>query len=376
VIGPPRHRLAIVYGDSGSDVDAIRDASFLLARALRAEGLVADAYVKRRRRSKTPGPEQAASREAMPRALSVRTLMSYDGVVVQYNPFSYGRWGFAPGLPARLLSLRLANRPKIGLVVHEPYVPMVDWRSILMGLWQRIQLLVLRTSSDVAFASIERWVADVGTSHPRRPTFHLPMGSTIPCRLDARSAERKRLNVGESELVLATFGTAHPSRMLHLVGAAANALADQVGRVWLLNLGANAPVIDDLDDRVRLRQPGRLPAGDLARLLATADIYLAPFIDGVSTRRTTVMAALQHGVPVVGTDGPLTDSLLRDGSLVLIPVERPDLFVAAVISLARDPRRRLELSESSRALYRSTFSWPILAKRLLSAFAGHDSDTQ
>jgi glycosyltransferase involved in cell wall biosynthesis len=373
---PSIQRLAIVYGESGSEVDAIRDASFLLADALRAEGLDVDLYVKRRRGSKAAGPVQAAAAKTTPRDLSARKLASYDGVLVQYNPFSYGRWGFAPGLPAKLLRLRRAKRPKIGLVVHEPYVPMLNWRSFLMGCWQRAQLLALRATSDVAFASIERWVADLKTSHPRRPTFHLPMGSTLPCRPDARPAERERLEIGEGELVLAAFGTAHPSRMVHLVGAAANAVARDVGRVLVLNLGADAPPIRDLDDRVRLRQPGGLPADDVARLLASADIYLAPFIDGVSTRRTTVMAALQHGVPVVGTDGLLTDQLLREGPIVLTPVGRPELFAPAVVGLARDTRKRLELSEKSATFYRTMFSWPVLAKRVLNAFAGHDSDVR
>ena len=50
------------------------------------------------------------------------------------------------------------------------------------------------------------------------------------------------------------------------------------------------------------------------------------------------MSALQHGIAVVGTDGPRTDGLLRHSrdALLLIPVERPDLFAKAARRLAAD----------------------------------------
>src|SRR4029453_3959065 len=60
-------------------------------------------------------------------------LKGYDAVVVQYNPFMYGRWGFAPWLPLGLWRLRGRKAVgRIALMVHEPYVPMVNWRWTLM----------------------------------------------------------------------------------------------------------------------------------------------------------------------------------------------------------------------------------------------------
>ena len=79
-----------------------------------------------------------------PRNIDHAELGHADAVLVQYNPFSYGRWGFAPWLVALTWALRLRRRePRIALMVHEPYVPMITWRSTVMGLWQRAQLRLL-----------------------------------------------------------------------------------------------------------------------------------------------------------------------------------------------------------------------------------------
>jgi len=106
----------------------------------------------------------------------------------------------------------------------------------------------------------------------------------------------------------------------------------------------------------------------LAESLSATDIFLAPFIDGVSTRRTTVMAALQHGLAVIGTDGPLTDPAFResDDALRLVPVEREDLFVDAALKLASPRGEREQVSRAARRLYDECFDWPIIAEALLS----------
>jgi glycosyltransferase involved in cell wall biosynthesis len=115
--------------------------------------------------------------------------------------------------------------------------------------------------------------------------------------------------------------------------------------------------------------PGRLSDQELAAKLAASDIFLAPLIDGVTTRRTSVMAALQHGLPVVGTDGPLTDDDLRQasGALTLIPLGDVGRFAQAVVALAQDRSGRLACSRASLELYETRFSWPVLAKRFAGA---------
>jgi glycosyltransferase involved in cell wall biosynthesis len=288
-------------------------------------------------------------------------------ILLQYNPFNFGRWGFAPWLPAKLWRLkRSKSRPKVALMVHEMYYPISDWRSALMGGWQRVQFFAVRVLSDVVFTSVSPWADALESHRPRRPVHHLPVGSNLPDMRSARAAERERLGIAEDAIVLGAFGTGHPSRLLNYVAHAAESVASGGHETILLNLGFNTPQVS-VSSAVRVVAPGHLEEEAISRHLAAVDLYLAPFTDGVSTRRTTLMAALQHGLPIVGTDGHNTDEMLRrsTSALRLTPVGDRDAFSHNVLELADDAAARAELGERARLLYEEEFDWSVVTDRLL-----------
>ena len=106
-----------------------------------------------------------------------------------------------------------------------------------------------------------------------------------------------------------------------------------------LQLGAGARSVA-APGGMRVIKPGMLPAEELAALVASADLFLAPFIDGVSTRRTSFTAALCEGVAVVGTSGPLTDPMVLGAQLELVEVGSALQFAERVAEVAADPARR------------------------------------
>ena len=72
----------------------------------------------------------------------------------------------------------------------------------------------------------------------------------------------------------------------------------------------------------RLHAAGTLAAAELSLHISACDVMLQPYIDGVSSRRTSVMVGLSHGVPVVTTSGRLTETLWAEsGAVALAPVE-------------------------------------------------------
>lgn len=358
-------QMLVVYNDRGQLVDGIRDHGERLVEELaRTDGLRVGLQ------SRVAPP--FVSRRAIDNG-SLASLLELDdaaAVVVQYSPFCYGRWGFAPWLPARFVRLRTRRpRPTIALLVHEPYVPMHTARSVLMGLWQRAQLEALRLSADVVFCSIEPWALRLARRRPRRPVHHLPVGSNLPDGRAGREAERRRLGLGEGTVVLASFGTDHEAWMPSYVTRAANAVARDGRPVVLLSLGAKAPSIEGLHQSIRVFAPGYLGADALASKLAAADVFMGPVVDGVSTRRGTLMAALQHGLAVVGTLGPLTDPVLQEATsaMRLVPVDDPDLYAETVRRLAGSDAERRALGAAGRDLYESCFDWPVTSRRLLAA---------
>src|SRR5438046_2119883 len=101
-------RVAIVCGDSGKPIDAIRDATRCLAAALRENGHEADVVLR-------SGDASWHSDRERWRDLA-EVAQNYEVIALQYNPFLYGRRGFAPWLMRDFARLRLShNGPLVAL---------------------------------------------------------------------------------------------------------------------------------------------------------------------------------------------------------------------------------------------------------------------
>jgi glycosyltransferase involved in cell wall biosynthesis len=290
-------------------------------------------------------------------------------VILQYNPFSFGRWGFAPRLVLDMF--RLAHRhPETcrAVMVHEPFVPIRSAKSLVMGTWQRLQFRALLALADLVFVSTSSW-------NPRLPAscrpITAPVGSNLPDGRRQRAERRQVIDATPETIVLATFGTGHPSRLFGHVVAAANAVAAEHDRVTLLVLGTGTQPLHGLDDAVVVRRPGLQSPEELAGELSAADIYLAPFVDGLSTRRTSLMAALQHALAVVGTAGPLTEPGLRHEEAAITWASAGDRmgFASAALALAGDPAARSQRGLAARRLYERRFAWERIAELTIAAVA-------
>lgn len=352
-----RINLAIIAAESRSQADGIRDHTDRLTEELRALPEVGVQLLTRR-----PGAwvtELHAQDEGD---------LAVDAVVLQYNPFWHGRRGFAPGLPLAVYRLRRRARPaRFALLVHENFIDAKSLKWALMHVWQRLQLLLLQAQCDVQLGTIERWTRSLQRSWPFAPAHQLPVGSNLPDRRTRRDAGRARMGADSDSVVLAAFGMRHPGRLTEHITEAARAVARDGRRVILLNLGTQVPHHDHLGAQLDVHEPGFLDAGDVAELLAAADIFLAPFADGISTRRGSLMAALQQGVAVVGTSGHLTDRVFREAhdAVELVGVEDREAFIEAVRRLAADAERRARVGRAGRQLYETRFDWPVIAQRLL-----------
>lgn len=350
-------RILLVYPAHDHPVDGIRDYAIRLIEELRAEG--DDAALLRPRRGLTLGPSLLG---ALPRR-------GETALVLQYNPFAWGRWGMAPSLVLALALVRLL-RPQIRvlLTIHEAYVPVRDIRTLAMGGWQRGQLRALLALAHGAVVAAG-WLAPVlSRGWPYRPVGHLPASSNLPDERRSRCTERA-LNGYEGRFVIATFTTGHESHLHSHVAYAASAVARACTRpVLLLLLGSNNVAPSDIPEVEQTVTPGYLDAPALARALSTADLFLAPFAEGATTRRTSLMAAMQHGVAIVTTASEFTDRCLTDGeALAFSAADDCSGFASQAARLAADAPVRAKRAVAGRALYERHFSWPVVCAGLRAA---------
>lgn len=314
------------------------------------------------------------------RRRSVRALLALareeqpDWLLLQYNPFSYGRWGLNLHLPLVLGSIRRRMpRTRIAVMFHELFTPLTSLRFAVMSSWQRAQLRALGRSADRIFCSTENWTKRLASWFPGTELIHLPVGSNIPHIELGKEEARARLGLEPDGLVLGLFGTAHPSRMLGLTRNAVEAVLRQGHDAVVLYVGPDSPALErEFAGIPLLTTAGAAAADEVSRRLAAMDVHLVAFIDGVSTRRGTLMAGLQHGVPTVGTLGHSTDGILLDAAeeaLLLAPVDAPADFSQSLIGLVGDVDLRQRVGVSGRRLYEREFDWPVTSKRLLEALA-------
>ena len=91
-------------------------------------------------------------------------------------------------------------------------------------------------------------------------------------------------------------------------------------------------------------------------MLKASAVALQPFPDGISTRRTSAMAPLALGVPVVSTDGFLTDAVWREGDVVLASSGRPVELARLCLEVLSDSAKGRALGERGARLYRKRFA--------------------
>jgi glycosyltransferase involved in cell wall biosynthesis len=291
-----------------------------------------------------------------------------DWVLLQYNPFSYGRWGLNLHLPHIMAQIkRLYPQTRFALMVHEPFVPIITPQFAVMATWQRWQLWRLGQTADVVFFSIDPWAKRFQRWFPKKPVLHLPVGSNIPLVPISRQEARARLGIGEDTVVLGLFGTASSGRMLERTIESLAALRSASIPAQVLYVGPHQTAICAALGSEDVIAGGPYAAEEVSRRLSAMDIYLAAYVDGVSTRRGAFMAALQHGIATVGTRGPLTDALLDQEAgkaFLLADVTDPPAFSTAIASIAGSEETKQRLGQEALRLYEREFAWANTARKL------------
>lgn len=368
-------RIDLLFPAFPPALDGIGDYTAHLAAVLAREGVRVRVWTARPNAASIPGVDVIQAFRYPPRR-GVQELTQVisadppDWLIVQFNQFSYGRWGFNPWLPATLRRLRRrCPAMRLAVMFHEDFVPPSSWENRIFRLWQKPQFRALGRLADVVAFSIQPWVESYRLWFPQAHVVHWPVGSNIPYVYCSRKAARQQLGIPTESLVLGVFGTINAARLVGYIREAIEQLRQQGIPFEVLYVGPHGQALRmQLPNDVAVWDAGPLPAPAVSMHLTAMDVLLTPFVDGASTRRGSMIAGLQHGLAVVSTDGPLTDPMLRavqGKALWLTPVREPARFAAAVAQLAQAPALRTRLGRAAKTFYAEQLDWPRLAQRVL-----------
>lgn len=311
-----------------------------------------------------------------------------DVVHVHFSPTAYD-WHRGIGL----LPLLLRAKNPLVTTVHEygswpllrpPWLP----EPIAAGLWHTVEraigldrelLLLARASAALITTSAGEGQRLRARLHGRPAPTHIPIPANVGResidRGQARRELRERIGGPHDAEVVVFFGFLHPIKGLgdlfaavaglrrrrpqvHLLlvgGFDSLALPAHRGRTWPAELRRMALDLG-LDGGVTFT--GHVPAADVSRLLAGADVAALTSSFGTTTKSGSLMTVLEHRLPTVATLADPPDPELVHGRELLLVVPRDARGLAAALErLLTDRALARRLADGGRRLVQGGRSW-------------------
>lgn len=281
-------------------------------------------------------------------------------VLVQYVPNAFGWRGANVPFCRWLLSLKHEGHD-VRVMFHEPYFyfsghPLRNALAVI----QRAMAAILLRAATVCYVPTENWIRYLTPYAPRGTTFTvLPVPATVGRHRDpAREGHwRSTFLVGNARFLVGHFGTygEHVTGVLTpivrlLLRDRADIVVVCVGRGS--NLFAESIRRSDPSAASRIVATGSVAETEVVSALRACDLALQPYPDGVTTRRTSIMAAIANDLPTVTSRGFLTEPVWSEsGAAVLAQAGDADAHVSEITSLLDDEPRRLALARRGGEFY-------------------------
>nr|WP_269778791.1 glycosyltransferase [Microlunatus antarcticus] len=384
----------MVCGTYAPERDGVADYVRRLATELRAADPATDVVVAAR--VAEPG---SAATEAFPvtpdwsarnvhRAARALDGLGVDLVHVQWAPSAYGWSGAVGALPAFLRTPVVTTLHEYGGWAWPAWVPPRVWPTLERGGRRDRESGLLGPRSRALVVTNEGHASLVRSRLHREPTL-IPIGPNVPgpapdaaaARARVRDRVRGRLGLADGVPLLVFFGFVHPVKGVRELVDATALLRDAGVDVHVEVAGGFASLAlpgaearsfrAEVEQRIadrgvgdRVRLTGWVDGSAVSELLSAADAVVLPFTAGVTTKSGSLLAALEHGAPVLATVADTRDPALVDGVTVLDVAARrdPAAIAAAVRRLLDDPALAGTVARRGEALAAGR-GWATIAAR-------------
>ena len=350
-----RHLIALL-GRKDVPTDAVEEYCRYLGDALQAHGF--QMQIRR-----VPW-ELHGWRQSL-RALQLQSQAWRDTwVLVQYTALAWSARGFPLRFPRVLRQLKSAGA-RVAVVFHD--VEPFSSPRLIDRLRHRVQARTMRRALELADLAIFTvppgklsWLAVV----PLKAAF-IPVGANVPVTEAPVSRTTSEIStVG----VFSITGGEQGARETQQILAAVRHAAQKLGRVRLSVFGRHSELREEALRKglesfpVDLSVEGIVQPEQIIDRLAGCDVLL--FVrNGISTRRSSAIAGIAAGLPVIAHPISETSPPITDAGVVLVSPNNQAELNEALVNVLTDAGYRAELSARSRAAFKAHFAWPAIAER-------------
>ena len=352
-------RVIALLGRPDAPTDAVMEYCRYLGDALNAEGF--DLTIERADwRQHGWGPAMQSLR---------RQAKGWRGtwVLVQYTALAWSARGF-PLRFSRVLKTLKAAGARVAVIFHdaEPY----NGTRVIDALRRRAQLRAMRQSVRLSEAAVFTVPPEKLSWIKRSPVNgrFIPVGANFPTTGEANS--RKGISTGGilSVAVFGITGGKAGQKEIESIVEAVRFAATRIGNLRLIVLGRNSQDAEAnlrkqlADAPIDLHVLGVLPAEAVVRSLSVSDVLL--FVRGhISTRRSSAIAGIACGLPVIAFEGSETAAPITEAGLALYSPQRKGDLGDVLVRVLEDEHSRASLAQRSWVAQAQYFSWRAIAAR-------------
>jgi glycosyltransferase involved in cell wall biosynthesis len=204
---------------------------------------------------------------------------------------------------------------------------------------------------------------------------------------ELRERTRSEFGLVSDDIVLIYFGAARPTTGIDLLLQAYAGLAAELPHLKLLLVSElDSHLVNDYiapADARRVREKldqlalwnrviirGYSEAELLSQYMASADVGVFPYTDGVARQRSAALSCLAHGLPVVTTTSQwLPNDYLHRENVFLVPPNDLDALVAALRTLTESAALRVQIAQGAQA-FAEKWTWTHIAQQTQGVYNG------
>jgi glycosyltransferase involved in cell wall biosynthesis len=204
------------------------------------------------------------------------------------------------------------------------------------------------------------WLAGL----PEKASF-IPVGPNLP--IPGTPASHSATDIPTIGVFSITGGEPGKKETRLIVDAVQH-VSQRIGPLGLSVFGRHAELREDAlreglqNLPVQLSIEGVVDADQVVKRLAACDVLF--FVrNGISTRRSSAIAGIAAGLPIIAYANSETAAPITDAGLLLVNPDHPEEFSEALLRILTDASLRAELAARSRSTYQTHFAWPVIAAR-------------